>query len=146
MESFVWSLLIVIICLICSLPFTYNFVSKRNRFITKLNKLGLQETDEGSITKFEGTPKSIDVFFPSDPEENTRSSKNPGFMYAAASTTMLLPNAAIGAFYYFVYKRRIRYQRRIYNPTQLKLLEQIEKSEGDCFHLKEVIKKEFFPS
>lgn len=146
METLVWIILSVLLCLIGSLPFTYNWVSKRNQYLAKLNSIGLEENSEGLIVKLEGTAKPVAIFFPSDPAESTGSSKNPGFIYAASGTTMLLPNAAVAAYYFVIYKKRVRYQRRIYNQTQLNLLEQIEMTEGDCSHLKDVAHKLFCSS
>jgi hypothetical protein len=67
MEISVWLILGFIFCLICSVPFTYSWVSKRNRYLAKLNSSGFQEDNEGSITKVEGTAKPIEGFPSTDP-------------------------------------------------------------------------------
>lgn len=141
-----WIIIGVLLSLLATLPFTYNWVSKRGQYLARLNSIGFRENDRGLITKLEGPAKPVEDFFSADPEENIGSSKNPGFIYTAAGTTMLLPNAIVGLFKYFVYKRRMQFQRRVYNQTQLDLLKQIENSDADCSHLKDAIIKEFFPS
>jgi len=59
---------------------------------------------------------------------------------------ILLINAVISIYFYFVYKRRERRQMRTYHQVQLKLIEQIKESEGDCSHLKEAFIREFSAS
>jgi hypothetical protein len=92
-----------------------------------------------------GTALQFQDFFSADPEENVGTSKNPGLMYTAAGTTMLLPNAIVGLYKYFVYRRRTRLQAGIYNQKQLGLLKQLQESDVDLSRLRDEITKEFIP-
>lgn len=65
------------------------------------------------------------------------------YTIAHAQGFLLLLNSMTSIFYYAIYKRRIRRQKQIYNQEQLKLLKQIEKSDGDCSHLKDAMTKAF---
>jgi hypothetical protein len=139
-----WAIIIpalIILLLIINLPITYNWVSKRIKYQDRLNSIGFEEDNEGLIRRAEGVKGSNEVFFGSD----SGSSSNPGAGYTAARSQvgLILINSIISLYYYIVFKRRIRRQRRIYNQGQLKLIEQIENNDVDCFHLKDAFIKNF---
>jgi hypothetical protein len=140
MDTWLVFLFCIPLFLIATLPFTYNWVSSRKKYFAKLNSIGLEESDQGLIRTLEGPPEVTQFIFSPEPPTN-----NPGFMYtiAHAQGFLLLLNSMTSIFYYAIYKRRIRRQKQIYNQEQLKLLKQIEKSDGDCSHLKDAMTKAF---
>jgi hypothetical protein len=139
----VWIIIGTLIFLAATLPFTYNWVSKRGQYLTRLHSIGFQENDRGLIVKLEGSAQPVQDFFSSEPEKNVDDSKNPGFMYAAAGTTLLLPNAILGLYKYFVYRKRMRFQQRTYNQSQMNLLRQLQDGSADFSRLRDDFTKEF---
>jgi hypothetical protein len=137
------SLIFIILLLLIVLPFSYNWVAKRNKYLLRLRSIGFEENDRGLIRKTEGVGKSTETFFSPDYEG---ASYNPGLVYTIASSqfVILLLNSVISIYTYIIYKIRIGRQRRAYNQVQLKLLEQIESNDGDCTYLKDAFSKEFY--
>lgn len=123
--------------LLVTLPFTYNWVAKRKKYLARLNSIGFDENAEGLICKLEGAPKSTEFLFPAEYE----APENPGIYRAQGSN--LLANAGLCLYYFIVYKRRIGRQRRAYSPEQLALLERIAKADGECFGLKDEFVRKF---
>jgi hypothetical protein len=142
METWVMQAIIIVpLAFMLTLPFTYKWVSARKKYFARLNSMRFDENEKGLIIALEGTPKPSEFIFSPNPD----TSKNPGLVYTVATQQegVLLINSIVSIYYYLVYKKRIWRQRGFYNREQLILIEQVEKSDGDCSHLRSAFAKAF---